>query len=72
MYNQDMLDTLSLLAFVIGLANYRENLSQSDKDDIMNKLDEQTKDILIELTTAIEEQNAMLKEILRRLDDGKR
>ena len=70
MYNQDMLDTLAILSFVVGLANYQENLTQNDKDDIMKKLDEQTKDILIQLTAAIEEQNTMLKEILARLSDG--
>jgi len=70
MYNQDMLDTLAVLSFVVGLANYQENLTQNDKDDIMKKLDEQTKDILIQLTAAIEEQNTMLKEILARLSDG--
>ena len=70
MYNQDMLDTLAILSFVVGLANYQENLTQNDKDDIMKKLDEQTKDILIQLMAAVEEQNKMLKEILARLSDG--
>lgn len=70
MYNQDMLDTLAILSFVVGLANYQENLTQNDKDDIMKKLDEQTKDILIQLMAAVEEQNKMLKEILARLDNG--
>lgn len=68
--NQDFLDALSLASFVIGLANYNENLTQNDKAEIMDKLDRQTRDILIDLNQSIEEQNQMLKEIIRRLDDG--
>lgn len=65
---QDFLDALAMVSFLVGLANYDENLTQNDKDDIMNKLDQQTKSILIELQKSIEEQNEMLKEILERLD----
>ena len=70
-YNQDMLDTLSVLSFVMGIANYNENLTQNDKDDIMKRLDQQTKDILIEVQRSLEEQNDMLIEILRRMDNGR-
>lgn len=69
MRNQDLYDALSLTSFLIGLANYNENLTQNDKAEIMDKLDRQTRDILIELNHSIEEQNAMLKEILKRLDN---
>lgn len=65
---QDFLDAVAMVSFLVGLANYDENLTQNDKDDIMNKLDQQTKSILIELQKSIEEQNKMLKEILERLD----
>ena len=67
LYNQDMLDTLTLISFLIGLANYNENLTQSDKDDIMKRLDQQTQDILIKVQGSLEEQNKMLREILDRL-----
>ena len=66
-YNQDVLDAVALVSFLVGIANYNENLTQSDKDDIMNRLDEQTKDILLEVKNALDEQNAMLREILERL-----
>lgn len=67
MYNENMLDTLTVVSFLIGLANYRENLTQSDKDDIMNSLDQKTHDILEKVQESLEEQNAMLREILKRL-----
>lgn len=69
-YNQDMLDALTLVSFLVGVANYNENLTQSDKDDIMRHLDQQTRDILTRVETALEDQNKMLREILERLKSG--
>lgn len=66
-YNQDMLDAITLVSFLIGMANYNENLTQNDKDDIMNHLDEQTKNILLEVQKSLEEQNNMLRSIMHRL-----
>lgn len=68
MYNQNFLDALAMTSFLVGIVNYNENLTQNDKDDIMKRLDQQTKDILIKLQKSIDEQNEMLREILRRLE----
>lgn len=70
MYNQNLLDAIAMTSFLVGIANYNENLTQNDKDDIMKRLDQQTKDILIELQKSMDKQNSMLKEILRRLDSA--
>lgn len=64
-YNEDLLDAVTLLSFVIGIANYGQNLSQNDKDDMMQALDRKTNDMIERLENDLEEQNAMLKEILR-------
>lgn len=69
MNNQDFLDAISLVSFIVGIANYSENLTQSDKDDIMRSLDQQTRDILIQVRNELEKQNEMLREILSRLED---
>ena len=68
-YDQSFLDALALVGFIVDLANYNENLTQSDKDDIMQSLDKQTSDILQRVEDALEEQNAMLREILDRLEE---
>lgn len=68
MYNQNFLDALTMTSFLVGIANYNENLTQNDKDDIMKRLDQQTKDILVKLQKSMDEQNEMLREILRRLE----
>ena len=70
-YNQNMLDTLSVLSFIMGIANYNENLTQSDKDDLMKGLDQKTNEMLMKIEQDLEDQNCMLKEILRRMDDGR-
>ena len=66
-YNQNFMDAMAMVSFLIGVANYNENLSQSDKDDIMEKLDEQTKELLEHIEKLLEEQNKMLKAILEAL-----
>lgn len=66
-YNEDMLNAITLVSFLIGMANYNENLTQNDKDEIMNRLDEQTKDILMQVQAELEKQNDMLREILNRV-----
>ena len=70
MYNKDVLDALAVTSFMIGVANYRENLTQSDKDDIMQGIDRQTRDILTKVNESLEQQNQMLREILRKLNEN--
>ena len=66
-YNQDFMDAVSLVSFMIGIANYNENLSQSDKDDMMHALDEKANNMLEKLEADLEEQNELLRQILDKL-----
>ena len=66
------MDYLALFSFVIGIANYDENLSQSDKDDLMKSLDEKTTVLLIKLEADLEYQNQILdyqNEVLEKILD---
>ena len=69
LYNDNFLDTLSVLSFIIGVMNYDENLSQSDKDDMLNKISMQMQALLEHLEKDIDEQNEMLREILQLLKE---
>lgn len=62
-YNGDFLDAMSMMSFAIGLVNYRENLAQSNNDDIMQEVDKQTQLIIQKLEKSIEYQNELLIEI---------
>lgn len=69
LFNDDFLDTLSVVGFIIGVMNYNENLSQSDKDDMLQHVSNEIQLLLEKLEKHIDEQNQMLKEILSKLDD---
>lgn len=71
MMNQDFLDALTFVSFVVGMANYNENLTQNDKDDIMRGLDQKTNEMLARIEQDLEEQNTMLREILKRIEEVK-
>lgn len=62
-YNGDFLDAMSMMSFAIGLVNYRENLAQSNNDDIMKEVDQQTQIIIEKLEKSIEYQNELIIEI---------
>lgn len=66
--NNDLLDLITLLSFILQVANYNENLSQSDKADIMRALDSQTKSILERIENDLAEQNKMMQKILDKLE----
>lgn len=69
-WNQDFMDTLSVLSFIIGMMNYDENLTQSDKDDMLQEVDRKMTAMLHRLEADLEEQNAILREILDTLKGG--
>ena len=68
LFNDDFIDALSIVGFIIGLLNYEENLSQSDKDDIIEGSSRDAERILEHINKHVDEQNEMLKEIIERLD----
>ena len=59
-YNNNFIDTLSVMSFVIGLMNYDENLSQSDKDDMIHQMNVKIQELLERLESDLEEQNKKL------------
>lgn len=66
--NDDFLDVMACMGFAIGLVNYQENLQQSNNDDIMKELDNNTNLMISRLEKDLEEQNAMLKAIIKKLE----
>lgn len=68
MKNNNFLDILTCLQFAITLANYQQNIEQSDNDDIMYALDQKTNNLIKRLQQDLAEQNDMLKQILNRLE----
>lgn len=67
--DDNFLDVMACMGFAIGLVNYQENLQQSDNDDIMKKLDDKTTQMIEQIEKDLEDQNVMLKAILKKLEE---
>ena len=65
----DLMDILNVLSFYIGLLNLQENLTQSDKQDLMHEFDTQTATILKEIHKHLEVQDNKIDYILKRLEE---
>lgn len=63
------LDILNILSFIIGMLNYNENLTQGDKQDLMQEFDSKSKFLLDEIHNHLESQDIQLKEIIKRLEE---
>lgn len=61
----DTLDALSLLSFLLGYENLMENRQQSRHNDVSAANDRQARYLMEELGRRFEEQNDMLRKILR-------
>lgn len=61
MYNQNLLDTLALVGFVIGLANYDENVSQSQVQALIDKA-------LTDIHNHLQQQDLNLQSINEKLN----
>ena len=68
LFNDEFLDALAVVGFIIGVMNYGENLSQSDKDDMIQEFNNKAQELLQQLEDDLEKQNDMLRDIQIRLD----
>lgn len=58
------LDVLEIVSFVIGLMNLEENLTQGDKQELMEELDNKTNKILSEIKKELNYQNKLLERLV--------
>lgn len=65
--NKDAMDMLNVMSFYMGVLNYNENLTQNDKQDIVNELAKQNKDVVAEIHQHLQEQDKLLRDILEML-----
>jgi hypothetical protein len=64
----DLLDILNILSFLIGILNYNENLTQGDKQELMQKFDTQTQVLLKEIHEHLDAQDQKIERILEQLE----
>ena len=66
--NLDFLDIINIVSFAIAIANYNENLNQTDKQELIHKLDKQTSELLSQLNAHLECQDKNIDKILTMLE----
>ena len=66
------LDIIALMSFFIGVINLDENLTQSDKQELQESLSHKADLLLQEIHGHLEEQDALLKQILEELRNDSR
>ena len=66
--NLDFLDIINIVSFAIAIANYNENLNQTDKQELIHKLDKQTSELLSQLNAHLERQDENIDKLLTMLE----
>lgn len=67
-YQDNYMNAVDILALLIGIQNLCENRQQSAQNDVNAANEREARYLLDELGKRLDEQDAMLKEILRRLN----
>ena len=62
------LDTISIISFLVGVMNLDENMTQGDKQELMEELSRKADLLLTEIHSHLEAQDTKIDEILRRLN----
>lgn len=65
-----LLDIISIMSFVISLMNLDENLGQSDKQELMEELNNKTNKLLSELHKHLEVQDDKLDKIMEAIKNA--
>lgn len=65
----ERMDLLNIISFIIGVLNYEENLTQTDKQDLMGEVDSQMDKMLSEIHNHLAQQDALLNELVEAYHD---
>lgn len=60
-FDDDIINLLNILSFVVGMQNLQENREQSEHNDVQAANDKQAKFLLSEINRRFEEQNKILE-----------
>ena len=63
------LDTVNLISFMIGLMNLNENLTQGDKQDLLETFSQKADDLLNEIHSHLKQQDIKIDRILEEIQN---
>ena len=61
------LDTINLISFMIGVMNFNENLTQGDKQDLLETFSQKAEELLNEIHSHLKQQDIKIDRILEEL-----
>ena len=67
----DLLDTISILSFLIGLENLNYNITQSDLDSQTQELDRRLKNVIDDIHRHLKDQDMKIDQILKEIRNDK-
>ena len=65
--DQNYIDAVNLAGFILGIMNYQENLTQNDKQEIIEEFNNKLKFVLEKTNNHLKEQDRKLDLILEEL-----
>ena len=65
--DQNYIDMVNLAGFILGIMNYQENLTQNDKQDIIEEFNRKLKLVIDKINGHLKEQDRKLDLILEEL-----
>ena len=66
--NNELINLINILSFVVGLQNMRENQLQSAHNDVQAANDKQAHYLLQEINRRFDEQNKMLERLIELME----
>ena len=66
--NNELINLINILSFVVGLQNMRENELQSAHNDVQAANDKQAHYLLQEINRRFDEQNRMLERLIELME----
>ena len=63
------LDTIGLMSFFIGMMNYGENLTQGDKQELLETFSRKADDLLGEIHDHLQQQDEKLDKLLEGVNN---
>ena len=63
------LDTINLVSFLVGMMNLNENLTQGDKQELLETFSKKADDLLKEIHQHLQDQDIKIDKILKELSN---
>ena len=67
--NSEFIDAVNLLSFLIGILNYQENLTQNDKQEIIQEFNTKLNKVITQIEGHLKNQDQRLEQIEKILNE---